>query len=55
VTVPYFPYFPQLAWLLATCPADDLRNGAQAVRYARQLCPQAGSCPPDYLDTLAAA
>ena len=45
-----------LAWLLATCPRDDLRNGAEALDLAQRACK---SWPNDQrqsaLDTLAAA
>jgi len=43
-----------LAWLLATCPDPDLRDGAEALRLARLACP-GDSCHPAILDTLAAA
>jgi len=45
----------QLAWLLATCPAKDVRDGAQALAYARRLCPDTERCHPVFLDTYAAA
>jgi tetratricopeptide (TPR) repeat protein len=45
-----------LAWLLATCPRDDIRNGKEALKLASQACK---SWPNDQrqsaLDTLAAA
>jgi tetratricopeptide (TPR) repeat protein len=44
-----------LAWLLATCPDGKLRDGARAVRYALQVCPEVSECQPAYQDTLAAA
>ncbi len=45
----------ELAWQLATTPADELRNGAEAVRLARTLCREAGESRADLLDTLGAA
>ena len=30
--------YNDLAWLLATCPQDNLRNGKKAVDYANQAC-----------------
>ncbi len=44
-----------LAWSLATCPQDDLRDGPRAVTIARRLCEETGFDNPEYLDTLAAA
>jgi len=44
-----------LAWLLATCPEDGVRDGAQAVPMAERACDAAGQRRPDLLDTLAAA
>jgi len=43
-----------LAWLYATCPQDNLRNGPEAVRLAQRLC-QLTDNDPSALDTLAAA
>ena len=45
----------RLAWLLAACPDDELRDGNRAVRYATQLCPEVARCSAEHLDTLAAA
>ena len=44
-----------LAWLLASCPEDGLRNGSLAVTYARKACEQTGWKDADCIDTLAAA
>ena len=44
-----------LAWLLATCPVDDLRNGQEAVEHANWACKATGWCNPSCLGTLAAA
>lgn len=45
----------RLAWLHATCPLEELRDGAAAVRDARRACELTGYQMPSYLDTLAAA
>jgi cytochrome c-type biogenesis protein CcmH/NrfG len=42
------------AWLLATCPVDEIRDGARAVELARQVV-EASPGDPWALDTLAAA
>ncbi len=44
-----------LAWLLATCPDPQIRDGQEALRLARRACELAGSPHPGLLDTLAAA
>ncbi|MBN1341386.1 MAG: tetratricopeptide repeat protein [Phycisphaerae bacterium] len=45
-----------LAWLLATCPQDKLRNGVEAVALAERICRQGtGEIQPAWLDSLAAA
>ena len=44
-----------LAWILATNPSDKLRNGPEAVRWARAACQAADHKQPGLLDTLAAA
>ncbi len=44
-----------LAWLLATCPNEDLRDGAEAVRLAKQANELSGGRSARVLDTLAAA
>ncbi|MCE5335986.1 MAG: tetratricopeptide repeat protein, partial [Desulfobacteraceae bacterium] len=43
-----------IAWILATCPNPDFRNGAEALKMARLAVEQDGS-KPYYHDTLAAA
>lgn len=45
----------ELAWLLATVPEDDLRDGQRAVALAEDLVRRSGQSNPVYLDTLAAA
>jgi Zn-dependent protease len=44
-----------LAWLLATCPVDSLRDGEAAVEHATWACEAAGWATPNCLGTLAAA
>jgi len=45
----------RLAWLLATCPDDSIRNGTEATAVANALTRVLGdSAPPPMLDTLAA-
>jgi tetratricopeptide (TPR) repeat protein len=44
-----------LAWLSATSPQADLRDGERAVRWASVACRQTERRNPSYLDTLAAA
>lgn len=44
-----------LAWVLATCKEDSLRNSAAAVQLARKACELSNWQDANYLDTLAAA
>ncbi|MFO0877672.1 MAG: tetratricopeptide repeat protein [Gemmataceae bacterium] len=44
-----------LAWLLATCPQDEVRNGEKAVLHAQRACELVSVENPQFLDTLAAA
>jgi tetratricopeptide (TPR) repeat protein len=44
-----------LAWLLATCPRDEVRNGSEALALALRVCQKTEMRNPSYLDTLAAA
>jgi arylsulfatase A-like enzyme len=44
-----------LAWMLATCPAASIRNGAKAVEMAQLVVQGPYSREPSCLDTLAAA
>lgn len=44
-----------LAWLLATCPDDELRDGDEALELAQQACELTGWQIPVCLDTLAGA
>lgn len=46
---------PHLAWLLATCSRDDLRNGKKAIEYAKKACDFWNWNNASCLDTLAAA
>jgi tetratricopeptide (TPR) repeat protein len=45
----------RLAWVLATCPIDSLRDGKEALRLAERANQLAGCADPLILDTLAAA
>ncbi len=45
----------QLAWLLATCPDDKVRDGAAALRLAKDACELDEWRNAAYIDTLAAA
>ena len=42
-----------LAWLLATCPEPEVRDGTRAVRLAERACGLIEPTPPHILDTLA--
>ena len=44
-----------LAWLLATCPKDEIRDGAGAARLAETACKATGYRDPLLMGTLAAA
>jgi tetratricopeptide (TPR) repeat protein len=44
-----------LAWVLAACPDDELRNGAEAVRLAERACELTHYGQPLFIGTLAAA
>jgi uncharacterized protein (TIGR03067 family) len=44
-----------LAWLMATHPDDECRNGNKAIAYATKACELTKWEEPTYLDTLAAA
>ncbi len=45
----------RLAWLLATCPDETVRNGAKAVEYAAKARKTMGLGQAEYFDTFAAA
>jgi tetratricopeptide (TPR) repeat protein len=45
----------RLAWVLATVPKDELRDGKKAVDYATKACELTVWQNPEYLATLAAA
>jgi WD40 repeat protein/tetratricopeptide (TPR) repeat protein len=44
-----------LAWFWATCPEDEVRDGAKAVEYATKACELTSWENASYVDTLAAA
>lgn len=44
-----------LAWILATCPDSQLRNGELALYHAKIACEKTGYREWEYLDTLAVA
>ena len=44
-----------LAWLLATCPAPEIRDGNKAVKLAKRACDDTAWEIPAVIDTLAAA
>ncbi len=47
--------FNEIAWLLATCPRADLRDGKKALEYANKGMEITGGKDPATIDTLAAA
>jgi tetratricopeptide (TPR) repeat protein len=51
----HIPAQNNLAWLLATCPDNSLRDGKRAVEVAQQAVQLSGGKSPEILDTLAAA
>jgi len=44
-----------LAWILATHPQKEFRNGDEAIKFARQACELTTNAQPVFLGTLAAA
>jgi tetratricopeptide (TPR) repeat protein len=51
----YFVAENELAWLLASCPRADLRNGKEAVTLATSACETTAWKKSQYIDTLATA
>ncbi len=51
----YKPAYNELAWLLATSPLANLRDGKKAVEYATKACELSEWKDPHIVDTLAAA
>src|SRR4030095_9843551 len=47
--------YNNLAWILATCRDNQVRDGKEAVRLARRACELAGENEPVVYGTLAAA
>jgi len=45
----------ELAWLLASCPIDEIRNGKEAVELAASVCVETSFLSSKALDVLAAA
>jgi Flp pilus assembly protein TadD/4-amino-4-deoxy-L-arabinose transferase-like glycosyltransferase len=45
----------ELAWLLAACPDESLRNGPESMALAEQLRGQSGDADPEFLDLAGAA
>jgi tetratricopeptide (TPR) repeat protein len=45
----------RLAWVLATAPKDEIRNGKEAVEHATQACELTTWSNPEYMATLSAA
>lgn len=45
----------ELVWLLATAPDASVRNGAEALKLASDVCVKNGWKKPTHIDTLAAA
>ena len=45
----------RLAWILATCPQEQWRVSAEALRIAEAVCRRTNNAVPQALDTLAAA
>ena len=53
---PAFPWSANnLAWVLATCPDEKLRDGLRAIEFARKAIKVPGVEVPDFINTLAAA
>jgi hypothetical protein len=51
----HLPALNDLAWLLATCPKTEFRDGVEAIEHARKACDLTGWNDHLYLNTLAAA
>jgi tetratricopeptide (TPR) repeat protein len=49
------PAHERLAWVLATTPKDEIRNGKEAVEHATQACELTTWSNPEYMATLSAA
>ncbi|WP_158261250.1 MULTISPECIES: tetratricopeptide repeat protein [Pirellulaceae] len=47
--------YNELAWLLATCPSSEYRDGEQAVHHATKACELTNWKNDSYVDTLSAA
>ena len=51
----FHPACNELAWILATCPDDKVRDGKRAIKLATRACEFTNWKVGNYLDTLAAA
>jgi tetratricopeptide (TPR) repeat protein len=51
----YAPAWNNFAWIMATCPNEQLRDGKRAVTYATRACELSSWKTAGYLTTLAAA
>ncbi len=51
----FSPIATRLAWLLATSPKAEFRNGKEAIELAKSACETSGFQDPEVLDVLAAA
>lgn len=45
----------ELAWIYATCPEENVRDGAKAIQLAKRACAASNWKNPGYIETLAAA
>jgi len=52
---PSLSFQKDLAWIYATCPEEQYRNGEEAIQYAKKACEITGWHSWDSLDVLAAA
>ncbi len=55
VEATFHPACNELAWILATCPEDKLRDGKRAIEFATRACKLTNWKVVLYLNTLAAA
>ncbi|MDB6059463.1 MAG: repeat-containing protein [Verrucomicrobiales bacterium] len=48
----FLPALREMAWLLATCPHSEIRNGAEAVTFAERACQITHNSDPQCLNVL---